>query len=187
MAARMRERSTYQDVLNAPDSVIAELIDGKLVTSPRPTIGHADAVSEAVSILRSDFGTRGRATWHILFEPELHLGGDVLVPDIAGWRTERVPVLPRTPAISIAPDWVCEALSRSSARFDRERKLPIYARHEVAFAWILDFDLQYLEVKQLRNGAWTDVTTHGGDAKVRVVPFDEIEIDLSTIWGPPPS
>lgn len=187
MAARLREQATYEDILNAPDSVIAELIEGKLVTSPRPTIGHADAVSEVLSLLRSEFGPRGRGTWHILVEPELHLGADVLVPDIAAWRTDRVPELPRLASIAITPDWVCEALSRSSARYDRERKLPIYARHEIPFAWLLDFDLQYVEVKQLREGVWTDIGTYGGDATVRLAPFDEVEMNLSFVWGPPPS
>ncbi|HET8798082.1 MAG TPA: Uma2 family endonuclease [Thermoanaerobaculia bacterium] len=187
MPAHVRERATYEDLLKVPDTMVAELIDGELFASPRPALPHADAVTELTSTLRHEHGPRGRGTWHILFEPELHLGADVLVPDIAGWRTERLPQVPRASAISIPPDWICEALSRSTARMDRERKLPAYARHGVASAWVVDLDLQYLEVKELRGGAWTDVATFGGDAKVRTPPFDEIEIDLTLIWGPPPA
>jgi Uma2 family endonuclease len=187
MAARLRDHATYEDLLKVPDNMVAELIDGELFASPRPSVAHANAVSELLSLSRSELGPRGRGTWHILVEPELHLGPDVLVPDIAGWRVDRVPVLPRTPALSIPPDWVCEALSRSSARIDRERKLPAYARHGVGFAWVLDFDLQYIEVKELRGNVWSDIGTFGGDATVRIPPFEEIEIDLATLWGPPPS
>jgi len=173
--------------LKVPDHLVAELIDGELFTSPRPAIPHADAVSELNSMLRSAFGKRGDGSWHIMFEPELHLGPDVLVPDLAGWRTERVPVLPRTPSISITPDWVCEVLSPSNHRLDRALKMPLYARHGIPHAWIIDVDAQYLEVSRLGNGRWTVVEVFTGAVTVRAEPFDAIEIDMTLVWGPAPT
>ena len=187
MAARVREHATYEDLLQVPDTMVAELIEGELYASPRPAMPHADAASELVSILRTAFGRRGSGGWHIVFEPELHLERNVLVPDIAGWRVERVPVMPRTAAISIPPDWVCEVLSHSTARIDRAKKLPIYAHHGVAHAWLVDVDEQYLEVKRLIDGRWSDIAIFTGADKVRAEPFEAIEIDMTLVWGPPPA
>jgi len=187
VAARVREHATYEDLLEVPDNMVAELIEGELYASPRPGFPHADAASELVSFLRTAFGRRGNGDWHIVFEPQIRFGQNVLVPDIAGWRVDRVPVMPRVATIGIAPDWVCEVLSYSTARIDRQKKLPIYASAQVSHAWIVDVDLQNLEVKRLENGGWRDVATFGGDAIVRAEPFDAIEIQLSFIWGPLPA
>ena len=187
MAARLREHATYEDLLKVPDNMVAELIEGELYASPRPAIPHADAVTELGAVLRSEFGRRGRGGWHILFEPELHLDGNVLVPDLAGWRVDRVPVIPRASFVSIPPDWVCEVLSHSTARIDRAKKLPIYAQYGVGHAWIVDVDEQYLEVKRLVDGRWSDIAIFTGGEKVRAEPFDAIEIDMTLVWGPPPA
>jgi Uma2 family endonuclease len=45
----------------------------------------------------------------------LHLGLDIVVPDLAGWRRERLPHLPKAAFFSLAPDWICEVLSPSTA------------------------------------------------------------------------
>lgn len=187
MAARLREHATYEDLLQVPDNMVAELIEGELYASPRPTMPHADAVTELASVLRTAFGRRGTGGWHILFEPELHLGRNVLVPDLAGWRVERVPVMPRTPAISIVPDWVCEAISPSSGRLDRLKKMPIYSREGVGHAWIVDPDLQTVEVFRGESDGWHLIATHGENEVVRAAPFEEIEIDLALLWGTPPA
>lgn len=187
MAARLREHATYEDLLKVPENMVAELIDGELYASPRPSIPHADTTSELLSILRSEFGPRGVRGWHILFEPELHLERNILVPDLAGWRVERVPVMPRDAAISVPPDWVCEVLSHSTARIDRAKKLPIYAQYGVVHAWIVDVDEQYLEVKRLIDGRWSDVAIFTGAEKIRAEPFESIEIDMTLVWGPPPA
>lgn len=187
MTARIREHATYEDLMKVPDTMVAEIIEGELYTSPRPSGPHSDAVS----VLIMDIGTayrRGRGGpggWWILVEPELHLGDDVLVPDIAGWRRERMPEIPKSHIFAIAPDWVCEALSGSNARMDRIRKMPIYARHGVAYAWLVDPIEQTLEVKRLENGRWSDIGLYGGDDKFRAEPFELVEIDLASIWGPP--
>ena len=80
----------------------------------------------------------GPGGWILLDEPELHLHGDVLVPDLAGWRRERMPELPDAAAFELAPDWICEVLSPSTAASDRAEKMPIYARERVAHVWLVD-------------------------------------------------
>ena len=115
-------------------------------------------------------------------EPELHLGAQIAVPDIAGWRRERLPELPRAPFLTLSPDWVCEILSPSTARLDRIKKLRMYAREGVGHAWLVDPVLETLEVYRRQDESWLLVLTAGGDDVVRAEPFDAIEILLTPLW-----
>src|SRR6185369_17877981 len=110
--------------------MVAEIVDGELFASPRPRPRHAVAASVLGSDLNIPFqqGRGGPGGWWILFEPELHFGEDVLVPDIAGWRHERMRTIPDAAFITLAPDWVCEVVSPSTGRLDRSRKMGVYAR-----------------------------------------------------------
>ncbi|NOK23465.1 Uma2 family endonuclease, partial [Corallococcus carmarthensis] len=125
----------------------------------------------------------GPGGWTLLDEPELHFGEDVLVPDVAGWRVERLPYVPDTAAISLAPDWVCEVLSPSTRKLDREAKLPVYAREGVRHVWLMDPLTRTLEVFGLRDGRYEVPLTHSGGDAVRAEPFDAVELDLAFIWG----
>jgi Uma2 family endonuclease len=187
MSARVREHATYEDLLQVPDNLVAELIEGELYTSPRPSGPHTVAASALGFLLGPafQFGSSGPGGWWILYEPEVHLGRNVVVPDLGGWRKERLPEVPRNHIFSVVPDWICEVLSHSNARYDRTKKLPIYARHGVQHAWIVDVDEQVLEVRRLENGAWTEIAVFGGDEKVRAEPFEQIELDMTLVWGPP--
>lgn len=187
MSARIREHATYEDLLRVPENMVAELIDGELFVSPRPRPAHARAASALGFILGPpfQFGDGGPGGWWIIDEPEVHFGSQVLVPDLAGWRIERMPEMPKGSVFSVIPDWVCEILS--DARLDRAKKLPIYARHGVKHAWIVDVEEQYLEVKRLENGKWSDVAIFTAGEPVRAEPFDAIEIDMTRVWGPPPA
>ena len=75
-----------------------------------------------------DWGTDGPGGWVILYEPELHLGGNVMVPDLGGWHRERMPDLQGAAWSEVPPDWVLEILSPSTFRLDRMLKLPRYAQ-----------------------------------------------------------
>lgn len=127
-------------------------------------------------------GTGGPGGWVILDEPELHFGEDVLVPDLAGWRRERMPVVPPTAYISLAPDWICEVVSPGTEKLDRADKLPIYARESVAFAWLVNPMSRTLEVYGLESSRWALLHTFAGNNKVRAIPFDSVEIDLTLLW-----
>ena len=130
-----------------------------------------------------DRGRDGPGGWILLFEPELHLGDDVLVPDFAGWRRERMPQPPRTAAFTLAPDWVCEVLSPSTAVLDRAAKLPVYAREGVQHVWLVDPVLRTLEVFRLHEGRYSLLITHTGKGRVRVEPFEALELELAYLWG----
>jgi len=133
-----------------------------------------------------DDGIDGPGGWVILIEPELHLEGDVVVPDLAGWRRERMPEIPDVAFFTLAPDWVCEILSPSSERFDRGRKLRIYAREGVSHAWLVKPEAKTLEVMRRQGEQWLLAAVHEGDAVVRAEPFDAIELPLSPLWGDSP-
>jgi Uma2 family endonuclease len=179
-------RATYADVLNAPDDMIAELIDGELDLQPRPAKPHAAAATALGEELGPPFkrGRGGPGGWIILDEPEVHLGANVLVPDLAGWRRERMPVMTTEEAyFTLAPDWVCEVMSPSTFVKDRARKLPIYAAHGVGHVWLIEPVQRLLEVLRLQGGNWLLAGTHHGAAVVRAEPFDAIELDLSILWA----
>jgi len=180
------KRATYEDVLNAPDPYVAEVVDGDLYTSPRPASPHAlagTAVGQDLSpFSRRRGGSRGPGGWWILFEPELHLGPDILVPDLAGWRQERMPAVPNVPFFDLVPDWLCEVVSPSTGRLDRVRKLPAYAREGVEMIWLVDPLVRTLEVFRLAAGKWVLHSAHGGADMIRAAPFAEIEIDMSRWW-----
>jgi Uma2 family endonuclease len=189
MSVRVHAPATYDDLLKVPDHLVAELIDGELFTSPRPRGPHTNAASALGALLMPpfQFGINGPGGWWIQDEPEVHFGRNAVVPDLAGWRRERMPELPENHIYAVVPDWVCEILSPSNQRLDRALKMPLYARHGVPNAWIVDVDNQYLEVKRLVNGRWSDIGVFTGAAMVRAEPFDSIEIDMTLVWGPPPA
>lgn len=178
--------ATYEDLLRAPDGLVAEIVDGEVVTSPRPAIRHAAAASSVQSGLFAVFDRRGGGSpggWVILSEPELHVVDQILVPDLAGWRTESMPVLPDTPFADVAPDWLCEVLSPGTMALDRTRKMHHYARAAVAHLWLLDPQPETLEVYRLEGTNWTLVTSVAGSVKVRAEPFDAVELDLARVWA----
>ncbi len=184
-----RRPATYEDLMAVPDHLVAEIVEGELYTSPRPAPRHATASSGIGGVLWGPFnsGRGGPGGWWILDEPELHLGRDVLVPDLAGWRRERMPRLPDEAYFSLAPDWVCEVLSPSTAALDRVKKLTVYARERVPHAWLVDPIAQTLEVLRLESGRWTILGTWAGADRVRAEPFDALDLELPLLWDEPPA
>ena len=181
-----RRRATYSDLLAVPSHLVAESVDGELIASPRPAISHAHVASVLGMDIGSPFqrGRGGPGGWWVLFEPELHLGDDVLVPDLAAWRREHVSTLPDGPYITIAPDWVCEVLSPSTAVLDRVRKLHIYAGAGVAHAWLVDPGQRTLEIYRRASEQWLRVAAYADAERVRAEPFEAVELDLAALWMP---
>jgi Uma2 family endonuclease len=180
--------ATYEDLLKAPDNLIAELIDGELFTTSRPAPRYANVTASLNADLQYAFrrGINGPGGWWILIEPELNLRGRALVPDISGWSRSRLPMLPDTATIDVVPDWVCEVQSPNTARFDRVKKLPVYAAHGVQHVWLIDPIARTLEVLRLENDRWIIAENYGGDDVVRAEPFEAVEIDLAALWVDPP-
>ncbi|WP_433936861.1 Uma2 family endonuclease [Sorangium cellulosum] len=191
--AEKQRRATYADLEAAPPNKVAELVRGTLHVFPRPAPKHAWASSGLGAELIGPFqrGRGGPGGWIILGEPELHFPDpdapgeiDALVPDLAGWRRERMPALPDTAYFELAPDWICEILSPSTEDVDRDEKMPISAREGVRHAWLVDPIARTLEVYVLGGDRrWGSAVVHRDAACVRVAPFDAIELDLSVLWA----
>lgn len=185
MTATAVKFATYADLFDLPENLVGEIIHGQLITHPRPAPRHALASSSMGDELISPFqkGRGGPGGWWILFEPELHLGPHILVPDLAGWRRERMPELPNIAYFSLPPDWVCEVLSPGTARIDRADKMPIYAEYGVSFLWLIDPELHTLEAFVLHDGHWSLEHVYQENDAVRAAPFDAVVFSLADLWS----
>ena len=179
-------RATYQDVLDAPPYKVAEVVDGTLYIFDRPAIPPTLARSRLGNFLGTPFdqGRGGPGGWWILNEPQIHLGEDIVVPDISGWRRERMPVLPDAAYITLAPDWVCEVLSPSTRKLDLGGKSAVYARAGVSHIWFVDPIARTLEARELRGTKWAEIATLHDDATVSLPPFEAISFSLDDLWLP---
>lgn len=189
MATASKTPATYADLLAVPEHLVAEILGGELLTSPRPGMRHARASSRLGVILgRFELGGgEGDGGWWIVDEPELHLGADVVVPDLAGWRRERLPEYPvDAAAMELPPDWACEVLSPSTERVDRQRKLPVYYRERVRHVWLVNAFARTLEVLRHGPDGWVllDVL---GEEPACVEPFETLRIDPRLLWGDEPA
>lgn len=190
MSARLAlrpRRATYDDLARVPHHQVAQILDGELVVLPRPTAEHADTLAQMTADLRARFrrggGDGGTGGWWILPEVEIHLGEDVVVPDVSGWRRSRMSVRPTGPFQTLPPDWICEIQSPSTRAIDRVRKMALYAREGVGHCWLADPEARTLEVFRLEASRWTRVSAFEGAEVVRAEPFDEAEFALGRWWG----
>lgn len=186
-AAEKQQRATYADYAAVPSHLHAEIVHGTLHVMPRPSPRHALAASNLTVRIGGPFGIGegGPGGWWILDEPEIHfLREEPVVPDLAGWRKERMPRLPDTAYFTLAPDWVCEVLSPRTVHLDREEKMPLYAQHGVRFAWLVDPIAKTLEAYTLGPaGTFGEPLVFHDHDRVRIAPFDAIELALSVLWA----
>ena len=187
MGKPARRPATYEDVLSEPPHQVAEIIEGELVLSPRPAGPHSVAATALGEELGPPFkrGRGGPGGWIILYEPELHLGANVLVPDLCGWRRETMSAVSNEPYFTIRPDWVCGVLSPLTERFDRGNKIALYARAGVSHAWLvnpLQHTLEVLRLSAETPQQWLTVNVFRDEARIRAVPFDAIEFELGILW-----
>jgi Uma2 family endonuclease len=177
----------YGQLLALPEGINGEILNGELYTQPRPKGWHIEAGSVLGMRLGPPFrfGESGPGGWWILQEPEVHFVRDteIAVPDLAGWRRERMPSLPEDHRFEVVPDWICEILSPSTARKDRIVKLPLYARYGVTYVWLVDAEVQTLDAFELRDGHWLLIATLKDNDQVAVPPFAAAPFALGDLWG----
>ena len=180
----VKRPATYADVLAAPEHMVAEIIDGEMVTMPRPEPRRLVAISSLCGLINGPFdvGRGGPGGWRVLREPEVHLDEEVLVPHIAGWRRERLPRIGDIEYITLSPDWVCEIPSTSSARYVMGSKRRTYARQGVCHSWFVDTSARLLESYELRDGLWVLLNTFVENDEVAAVPFAEVPFPLGILW-----
>jgi Uma2 family endonuclease len=174
----------YEQLQALPENLTGEILNNQLHTMPRPSGRHALAETALVSGLYQSYG-RSSSGWWLLVEPEIHfkINAEIAVPDIAGWRRERLPTLPETPGFTVVPDWLGEMLSPSTKNKDRGTKMPLYARYGLPFVWLVDPLEKTLAAYELIEQQWQLLGQWQGQTQVFVKPFEGIMIELKALWG----
>ena len=178
--------ATYADIEALPPNMVGEIVFGVLHATPRPTPKHSLSAIQLGHEITGPFnrGRGGPGGWIFLTEPELHLGPHVVVPDIAGWKRERLTPFPETAFISTPPDWLCEVLSPSTQALDRTDKLAVYAEYGVGHCWYVDPLARTLEVLELTGGKWLLAATFRDADAVTAPPFAVHSFALDGLWPP---
>jgi Uma2 family endonuclease len=180
-----RRPASHEDLERLPEHLVGEIVDGELYVSPRPSLPHAQAESAVLDELKGPFdrGRGGPGGWIILVEPEQHIVGQTMVPDVAGWRRQKLPRLPEVGAFEVAPDWICEVVSPSTESLDRSLKMPRYAEAGVGHAWLVDPLARTVEIYELAPGGYHLAGRFEGDGPIRPPPFDALDFDLAALWA----
>ena len=180
-----KDNILYKTLYSIPEHMLGQVIGNETIAMPRPSPQHANVVSGIGFEIGPAYrlGRGGPGGWIILDEPEICLGQNILVPDLAGWTKEKLSKFPKTNFITVAPDWICEVLSPRTFKIDRIKKMPIYAQFEVSFLWLIDPIEEIFEIFKLNGDKWTLLAGFAGNDKIRAEPFIEVEIDLANLWS----
>ena len=182
--AKKLPHDLYAELEALPANMVGEIVFGTLHAHPRPARKHGRAAGGLNIAIGApfQFGRGGPGGWVFIPEHELHLGPEIIVPDISGWTVQRYPANETTSYSIVPPDWLCEVLSPSTKRLDRFQKLPIYAEHGVKHCWFVDPIEKTLEVFILADGAYKIGPTFTDSAAVIAPPFEAHTFDLSLLW-----
>ena len=183
--ANARKVPTLDDLDALPPGIKGEIIEGVLYTMTRPRGPHQSVGLSVGSELRGPFdrGRGGPGGWWILPEPGIELSNTPEIsPDVAGWRRERLPELPRNSAITVVPDWVCEILSPTTARHNQLVKKPYYAKIGVKHHWVIDLEARTITAYRLEGAHWLELGVYGDETEARIEPFADVPIDVSGWW-----
>jgi len=192
MADPAERLATYADLLRLGDDARAEILSGRVVTSPpAPLPRHSKSQRAIGSFIGrpydDDDGHGGPGGWWIFTEVDVELAPhDVVRPDLSGWRRERLADPGEERPIRVAPDWVCEVLSPSTSALDRTEKRDLYHRHGVGHYWIVDPEARLVEVFARADAGWTLVGTFGEADEVAMPPFLEVVVPIGRLFLPRP-
>jgi len=183
-----RKRATLDDLLALSPNARAELIEGAIVHLPPPLPEHGLGQRTIGSFIgrpfHDDHGRGGPGGWWILPEVEVEIGAEIVRPDVAGWRRDRLPSPWGLRPIRVVPDWICEMLSPSNERHDRVYKANLYASGHVAFYWIVDPAERVLEAFELQGGGWMRIGAWAPGDAARIRPFDAVELEIARLFPP---
>jgi Uma2 family endonuclease len=186
MQPLLLKRKLYEELIALPNGLRGEILNEQLYAHPRPSGLHGLVSSNLHAEINSSYhrGRGGPGGWWIIYEPEVHfqLDQEVLVPDIAGWRRERLPEIPVGHKFTVAADWVCEVLSPSTESLDREIKMPIYAKYDVKDVWLVDPLKRVLETYNLDNNKLELQNKYERGDTVSVKPFELLQFVLKELW-----
>src|SRR5262245_18913222 len=125
MSQPARRPPTYADLLTLSEDVRAEIIGDEIVTLPAPRPRHSKPQGALRRFIGGPFddddGFGGPGGWWIFVEVDVQLGGEIVRPDLSGWRRDRLPD-PDVRPITVTPDWVCEVISTRYQAHDRVTK-----------------------------------------------------------------
>jgi len=180
--------ATLADLDALPPSIVGEIIEGVLYTMTKPRAPHQRTTTRIGGGLGDPFdaGRGGPGGWWIIVEPGIELPNNTkeIAPDVAGWRRDRLPTLPRKAPIRVVPDWVCEILSPTTRRHDLLIKLPYYAKIGVAYLWLVDLDARVVTAQRLESGKWLTIGAYSDETEARIEPFDVVPLDIASWWPP---
>jgi Uma2 family endonuclease len=184
-----RKVAVYEDLFSLPEDVKAEILGGAIVTMPSPLPRHSRPQRSLSRYVGGPFddddGTGGPGGWWILLEVDVRLARhDVVRPDLAGWRRERLPDPGDVRPIEVVPDWVCEILSPSTTARDHVYKRRLYASRGVKHDWLVDPEARVLEASELRDGLWLEVGSYDEESIARIPPFEAVEIPIGKLFLP---
>jgi Uma2 family endonuclease len=160
-----------------------ELLDGQIVEKARPSGEHGLAQAGVVGAVGP---SRGRDWWIAIGVEVLLPSGDLVRPDVLGWRRDRVPERPTGFPVKIRPDWICEVVSPSNANTDTVKKLRIYHAAHVPHYWLVDTRDSTLTVMRWAEPGYTTVLRAERGETVRPEPFEAIELAVGTLFGDDP-
>ena len=183
--ALAQRRATYQDVLAAPAHQVAEII--KRHPAHAPTTGAGAWRGEfqprvSNSDPRSVAGVEARAGGGSTSSRSYTSATPILVPDLAGWRRERMPELPDTAYFharsGLGRARCCRRRRAGSTCRKSDRLYALYAREGVAYLWLIDPTDRTLEAFELRDGEWVLIACAKDDEPVSVRPVRRDHVQL---------
>jgi len=183
----VKKLKNIDDLIQSEDQRV-ELINGEIVKRPMARSEHAliqSSLSDEVSLFKRKNGIGG---WWIMPEISARYGEHQCPShDLAGWRKERVPNRP-SGIMEITPDWVCEITSPGHERKDLFHNFMLLQRHKVPYYWVISPEDEALIAYHLVNKTYQVVFSierkvENDTDKVRIPPFEEVEIDLNYVFG----